>query len=249
MKIVIPARFASSRLPGKPLADILGKPMIQHVWERAMEAAGLGDEVIIAADDDRILAKAEAFGAHAVKTLDTHESGTDRIAEVAALCGFHDDEIIINLQGDEPLMPPSLVCGVGEALAINSSAEMATASTRIYSVDDVRNPNIVKVVTGATGMALYFSRSIIPHFRSSDIDVQQYNYQRHIGLYAYRVSTLQKLTQLPPAPAEKLEQLEQLRALHAGMKIYVQEIDNAPPHGVDTFEDLEAVRQTIGSFE
>ena len=246
MKIVIPARYASQRLPGKPLADIAGKPMIEHVWSQAMKAATEHDEVIIAADDDRILAAAEAFGARAVKTREDHESGTDRIAEVVAICGWGDDEIVVNVQGDEPLMPPELVKLAGDALVANPDASMATASTRLYKADDIRNPNIVKVVTNSKGMAHYFSRSPIPYDRAGEVDPDRFSYQRHIGLYAYKASTLKALTNLPPAPEEQLEQLEQLRALHAGMKIYVEEINEAPPHGVDTAEDLEAVRKLLG---
>lgn len=247
MKIVIPARYASTRLPGKPLADIGGKPMIQHVWERALEAATDGDDVVIAADDDRILEAAKAFGATAVKTRDSHESGTDRIAETASLMGWGDDEIVVNLQGDEPLMPAALVRLAGDALAEQPDAALATASCRITDAADVTNPNIVKVVTDDDGMALYFSRSPIPHDRGGDIDTGRFDYQRHLGLYAYRVKTLAVLSFLKPAPLEELECLEQLRALAAGMKIHVTEVAEAPPHGVDTPEDLEAVRAKLGA--
>lgn len=246
MKIVIPARYASSRLPGKPLADIAGKPMIEHVWLRAQEAAASGDEIIVAADDDRIVEAVKGFGGKVVKTRTDHENGTDRIAEVAALMGWGDTEIVVNLQGDEPLMPPALVRMAGEVLAERPDAALATASCKIQMNADVTNPNIVKVVTDSNGMAMYFSRSPIPYDRSGDIDVARFNYQRHLGLYAYRVATLKALTALPPAETEKLEQLEQLRALEAGMKIYVEEIAEAPPHGVDTPADLDAVRATLG---
>lgn len=246
MKIVIPARYASSRLPGKPLADIVGKPMIEHVWLRAKEAAHEGDEIIIAADDERIIEAANAFGADVVKTRTDHESGTDRIAEVAEICGWADDEIVVNLQGDEPLMPPALVRLAGDALAKLPDAALATASCKIHRQEDVSNPNIVKVVSDSKGMAMYFSRSPLPYDRAGEIDISRFNYQRHLGLYAYRVATLKTLSNLPPAPTEQLEQLEQLRALHAGMKIYVEEIAEAPPHGVDTEADLEAVRKVMG---
>ena len=245
MKIVIPARITSTRLPGKPLADICGKPMIQHVWERAREAEIPGDQIVIAGDHDSIIAAAEAFGAVAVKTAETHESGTDRIAEVAALMGWSPDEVVVNLQGDEPLMPPALVRMVGEALARNSTAALATASCPITEAADVENPNIVKVVSDAGGMALYFSRSPVPYDRSG-VDLARFSYQRHIGLYAYRVKTLAVLAGLPPTPIEQLECLEQLRALAAGMKIHVSEVAEAPPHGVDTEGDLIAVRKRIG---
>ena len=245
MKIVIPARMTSTRLPGKPLADICGKPMIQHVWERAREAEIPGDQTVIAADHDDIIAAAEGFGAAVVKTADTHESGTDRIAEVAALMGWAPGEIVVNLQGDEPLMPPILLRMVGEALAQNKDAALATASCAISAVADVENPNIVKVVSGADGMALYFSRSPVPYDRGG-VDLTRYSYQRHIGLYAYRVKTLAALAGMPPTPIEQLECLEQLRALSAGMKIHVSEVAEAPPHGVDTEVDLIAVRKSIG---
>lgn len=245
MKIVIPSRYASSRLPGKPLADICGKPMIQHVWERAAEAAEANDQIIIAADDVRILEAAEAFGADAVQTSEAHESGTDRIAEVAAIMGWDDQEVVVNLQGDEPLMPAPLVRLAGDVLAEMPEADMATASCRIHGAEDVKNPNIVKVVTATDGMALYFSRSPIPYDRNGNIDVAAFSYQRHLGLYAYRVRTLKAWQSLTPTATEQLECLEQLRALGAGMKIYVREVAEAPPHGVDTSEDLAAVRAAL----
>lgn len=247
MKIVIPARYASTRLLGKPLADICGKPMIAHVWDRAVEALDRAD-VFIAADDDRILEAVHAHGGQGVMTRADHVSGTDRIAEVAEALAWADDEIVVNVQGDEPLMPPSLISVVGEALASADSAAMATASTRIHSAEDVLNPNIVKVVTDAAGLAHYFSRSPIPHMRDAGApDPAVFNYQRHIGIYAYRVSTLKALTALPPAPLEEAEALEQLRALYNGLAIQVVEIAEAPPHGVDTPADLEAVRAFIGA--
>lgn len=245
MKVVIPARYASSRLPGKPLLDIASKPMIEHVWRQACIAADIEDEVIIAADDDRILEVARAFGAQIVETCVGHESGMDRIAEVVRLRSWPDDEIIVNLQGDEPLMPPPLIRLAGEALLRQPEAALATASCKIHSNEDLANPNIVKVVTDHSGMALYFSRSPIPYNRAGGVDVTCFNYQRHIGLYAYRAGTLCTLAALPVTQAEYCEQLEQLRALDAGMKIYVEEIAEAPPHGVDTPADLAAVRQTI----
>ncbi|WP_020397828.1 3-deoxy-manno-octulosonate cytidylyltransferase [Kordiimonas gwangyangensis] len=247
MKIVIPARYASTRLPGKPLADICGKPMIAHVWDRAAEALGAAD-VCVAADDERIVDAVKANGGQAVMTRPDHASGTDRIAEVASLLGWADDEIVVNVQGDEPLMPPALIGVVGNALASANGAAMATASTRIHVGADVLNPNIVKVVTDASGLAHYFSRSPIPHLRGADLpDTAAFNYQRHIGIYAYRVSTLKALTALPPAPLEEAEALEQLRALYNGLAIQVVEIAEAPPHGVDTPDDLEAVRALMGA--
>ncbi|WP_417459208.1 3-deoxy-manno-octulosonate cytidylyltransferase [Kordiimonas sp.] len=247
MKIVIPARYASTRLPGKPLADIAGKPMIAHVWARACEATPMAD-VYIAADDERILDAVQAFGGQGVMTSADHPSGTDRIAEVASTLGWADDEIVVNVQGDEPLIPPALIALVGEGLAADQKADMATASTRIMVTEDVLNPNIVKVVSDAFGYARYFSRSVIPHMRGVDVpDVTKYAYQRHIGIYAYKVSTLKTLTALPPAEVEEVEALEQLRALHHGLTIRVAEISEAPPHGVDTEADLNAVRKLVGA--
>ncbi|WP_417462879.1 3-deoxy-manno-octulosonate cytidylyltransferase [Kordiimonas sp.] len=247
MKIVIPARYASTRLPGKPLADIAGKPMIAHVWDRACEAAPMAD-VYIAADDDRILKAVKAFGGQGVMTRADHASGTDRIAEVADTFGWADDEIVVNVQGDEPLIPSALIALVGEGLAADGRADMATASTRITSTDDVLNPNIVKVVSDVFGYARYFSRSVIPYMRGADVpDVNKYAYQRHIGIYAYKVDTLKRLTALNPAEVEEIEALEQLRALHHGLTIRVAETSEAPPHGVDTEADLVAVRSLLGA--
>lgn len=242
-KIVIPARYASSRLPGKPLADICGKPMIQHVWDRACEAAGRKQDVIVATDDQRVADACEGFGAIVVMTATDHPSGTDRIAEVAAKMRWKDDEIVVNVQGDEPMMPPALVANVAGLLAMHPRAAMATASHAISSLDDLMNPNVVKVVTDHEGAACYFSRSPIPHQRGADRpDLSRFNYQRHIGIYAYRVKTLKALTSLPPAPVEELEALEQLRALYNGLKIMVTEVAEAPHAGVDTDKDLAAVR-------
>ncbi|MCJ9428712.1 3-deoxy-manno-octulosonate cytidylyltransferase [Kordiimonas marina] len=243
MKIVIPARYASTRLPGKPLADIAGKPMIQHVWDRAQEAATDADDIFVAADDARILKAVEAFGGQAVPTRDDHLSGTDRIAEVAEAMGWADDDIVVNVQGDEPLMPPALIRVVGDSLKHHPAAAMSTASHPIREAADITNPNMVKVVTDKSGFAAYFSRAAIPHHRGVDMpDPSHFPYQRHIGIYAYRVSTLKTLTALPPAPTELLESLEQLRALWNGLKIMVVPVAHVPPAGVDTPEDLEAVR-------
>ncbi|NVJ97118.1 MAG: 3-deoxy-manno-octulosonate cytidylyltransferase [Alphaproteobacteria bacterium] len=244
-KVVIPARYASSRLPGKPLADIAGKPMIEHVWRRCLDAAP-AEDVIVATDDQRVADACESFGAVVVMTSPDHASGTDRIAEVAEKLGWQDDIIAVNVQGDEPLMPPSLVSAVADLLAGAPKAALATASHPLISVEDLQNPNVVKVVTDCAGMALYFSRSAIPHERGADRpDLGRYPYQRHIGIYAYRVGTLRALTALPPAPIEELEALEQLRAIYNGMKIIVAEVDEAPPAGVDTEKDLAAVRSLL----
>lgn len=247
MKIVIPARYASTRLPGKPLADIAGRPMIAHVWDRAREVGPAAD-VYIAVDDERVLDAVTAFGGQGIMTGADHASGTDRIAEVAESLGWADDEIVVNVQGDEPLIPPSLIALVGEGLAADDRADMSTASTRITKADEVLNPNVVKVVSDAFGYARYFSRSVIPHMRDAAVpDVNKYSYQRHIGIYAYKVSTLRKLMALSAAEVEEMEALEQLRALHHGLTIRVAEVSEAPPHGVDTEADLEAVRALVGA--
>jgi len=245
MKIVIPARYASSRLPGKPLADIAGKPMIAHVVARALEAAA-AEDVFVATDDKRVAEAVAAFGGQAVMTRPDHASGTDRIAEVAMALGWADDEIVVNVQGDEPLLPPAFIRLVGAALDADAAAHMATVGCPFTDAADVANPNIVKIVMAGTGHASYFSRAAIPFDRDgSGIDLSRYPYLRHIGLYAYRVSTLKQLTALPPAPTENLEMLEQLRALWHGMAIRVEVIPEAPPAGVDTPEDLEAVRRIL----
>ena len=245
MKVVIPARYASSRLPGKPLLDIAGKPMIQRVWAQAVKAVS-AENAWIATDDQRIMDAVSGFGGQVVMTQEAHESGTDRIAEVVDNLGFDDAEVVINVQGDEPLIPPGLIRQVGQCLDGDPAAHMATASVPITDAGDVTNSNVVKLVASAAGYAAYFSRSAIPYNRdTSDIDMSRCMYQRHIGLYAYRAGTVRALTALPPAPTEKMEMLEQLRALWHGMKIRVLEIEEAPPHGVDTQADLDAVRALL----
>ncbi len=245
MKIVIPARYASSRLPGKPLADIAGQPMVWHVWQRACEALDAAD-VFIATDDGRIMDTVCAFGGQGVETAAHHASGTDRIAEVAAQLGWADEEIVINVQGDEPLIPPALIRQVGEALDAAPEAAISTASHRIASEAELLSPNAVKVVTDKAGFAAYFSRAAIPFDREAELpDIEAYPYQRHIGIYAYRVSTLKVLAGLDPAPTEKLESLEQLRALWHGLRIIVTEVAEAPPAGVDTEADLQSIRRLL----
>ena len=248
-KVVIPARFGSSRLPGKPLLDIAGKPMIQHVFERALETGVSPDgDIVVATDDERILNACHQFGAHAVMTSEGHQSGTDRLAEVAEIMGWDDEVIIVNLQGDEPLMPHSLISKVAQNLANTSQAGIATLSTPIDEVSDLFDPNIVKVVTNQKGLALYFSRAPIPW----DRDRYQANGkaetvstpapQRHLGMYAYRTGTLKQIAAADSADIENQEALEQLRALWLGIGIHVESIAEQPGHGVDTPTDLERVR-------
>ena len=235
--VVIPARYASTRLPGKPLADIAGKPMIQHVYERARESGA--QSVTVATDDARIRAACKKFGAQAVITSDTHRSGTERLAEAIRQLGLGPDEIVVNVQGDEPLMPPVIIRRTAEVLAAHADAVVATVCCPIHDNAELRNPNVVKVVRDAQGYALYFSRAPIPFAR----DGGRAPAHRHIGLYAYRAGYVAQYVRLAPSPYEQAEQLEQLRVLWHGGRIAVWVTDEAPPAGVDSPEDLERVRQ------
>jgi 3-deoxy-manno-octulosonate cytidylyltransferase (CMP-KDO synthetase) len=244
--VVIPARYASTRLPAKPLKEIAGKPMIQHVYERARES--LATEVIIATDDARIEAAAKKFGAEVCMTSINHTSGTDRLQEVVKKLGLLDDEIVVNVQGDEPLIPARVINQVAQNLSAMKDASMATLSEPIHSLSDFRNPNVVKVVTDTNGRALYFSRAPIPwardHFASVDVAELPVNFiaQRHIGIYAYRVGLLHKFVSWLPAPLEKIESLEQLRVIWNGQVIHIAEALVPVPGGVDTEEDLQRVK-------
>lgn len=246
-RIAIPARYASTRLPGKPLVRLAGKPMVQHVWERA-RASGIA-EPVIATDDERIRAAAEGFGAQVVMTSPTHASGSDRLAEVAELLGWDDEDIVVNLQGDEPLTPPAIVRQVAEDLAAHPQASIATLCTPITAAGAMFDPHVVKVVRDARGFALYFSRAPIPWERDA-LDMEQQPSAvcfRHIGLYAYRVGYLKAFTRLPPSPIEEVERLEQLRALWHGARIHVGEAVERPGHGVDTPEDVETVEALLAA--
>ncbi len=243
MRIVIPARYASTRLPGKPLRMLAGKPMLQHVWERAMAAGAL--EVIIATDDDRIARAAGEFGARVCLTDSGHASGTERIAEVIETYGWPDDEVVVNLQGDEPLMPPALLTQVAEDLETHRQAEVATLAVHLESPAQLFDPAVVKVVVDGKGYALYFSRAPIPWERermawgeTPPPEVIR-NHLRHIGLYAYRAGLVREYVRWRPAPIEQQESLEQLRVLWHGRRIHVSLAAEAPPAGVDTPEDLE----------
>jgi 3-deoxy-manno-octulosonate cytidylyltransferase (CMP-KDO synthetase) len=245
-KVVIPARFASTRLPGKPLADIGGKPMIVRVAEAARKSGA--SEVIVACDQQDIRAAVMQHGFTAVMTQSDHPSSTDRIAEVVEHLKWADDEIVVNVQGDEPLIPPALIDAVALALEKDTGAAMATASHAIHTAADAFNPNVVKVVTAQNGRALYFSRAPIPWHRDGFAMNREelpadFNLQRHIGIYAYRVGFLRRYGTLLSSPLERWESLEQLRALWHGDAIAVVEADGAPPPGVDTPEDLERVRR------
>lgn len=244
-KIVIPARYASSRLPGKPLLDIAGKPMLQHVFERARESDA--DKVIIATDDQRIADVAVNFGADVCMTSEHHRSGTDRLAEVAEKRSFADDDIVINVQGDEPCLPALLINQVAADLAEYPDADMASLFSKIQLEKQVFDPNVVKVVMDAQGFALYFSRAPIPwmrdHFSSDDPLPADMPHYRHIGLYGYRAAFLKHYAEMTPCLLETEESLEQLRALFHGKKIHMSEALISAGHGVDTEADLSEVRQ------
>lgn len=247
--IVIPSRYGSSRLPGKPLLDIAGKPMVQHVWERARQSNAA--RIIIATDDEKIFSAASGFGAEVCMTSATHASGTDRLQEVADQLELDDQHIIVNVQGDEPLIPPAVINQVASNLATAPGASMATLCEPISAASELMDPNAVKVVSDATGMALYFSRAPIPFPRDFPLQAgaqlpTSYVWFRHIGIYAYRVKFLHQYVGWKPAPLEQLEQLEQLRALYNGARIHVEKSREAVPGGVDTQQDLDAVRETIG---
>ncbi len=245
-KVVIPARYASSRLPGKPLLDIGGKPMIQRVYETACNCQA--SEVVIATDDQRILEVSEGFGAKVCMTATSHRSGTDRIAEVASRMGWSDNAIVVNLQGDEPAMPPSLVYQVALDMESHDRADITTLSTPILDRDMLFDPHVVKVVTDAEGYALYFSRAPIPWHRDEFLHNDRplptdIGFARHIGLYAYRVGHLEKYVNWLPSPLEQAESLEQLRVLWHGGCIHVSEAETEPGHGIDTADDLVRVRK------
>jgi len=227
---VIPARYASTRFPGKPLADLWGKPLIRHVWERARQAR-LVDSVLIATDDARIAQVCRAFGADVRMTRADHASGTDRVAEVAA--GL-DAELVANVQGDEPLIDPAAIDAAVSPLLDDASIPMSTLSCPVHDLEDLADPNVVKVVVDGSGLALYFSRLPIPFVRDSGADFVRH---RHIGLYVYRRDFLLRLGGMTPTPLEQAERLEQLRVLEHGYRIRVVAVDCAPP-GVDTPEDL-----------
>lgn len=237
-RIVIPARYASTRLPGKPLIEIAGKPLLRWVYERAEQCSA--SEVIVATDDDRIAAAACDFGATVVMTAVDHASGTDRIAEVAEQRAWTSDEVVVNLQGDEPSMPVALIEQVAQLLLQHPTADVATLATAIPSREEYFDPNVVKVVTDHVGRALYFSRAPIPWFRDelAQGSAKIHGARRHLGLYAYRVGALRKLASLPPAPIEQAERLEQLRALFHGLEIRVAEAVVLPGPDVNTREDL-----------
>ena len=244
-RIVIPARYGSTRLPGKPLRLIGARPLIEHVYRRA-DAAGAA-EVIVATDDERVAAACRGFGAAVELTDPSHSSGTDRLAEVARLRRWGEAEIVVNVQGDEPLLPPANIVQVAALLAAEPSAALATLATPLVALHELLDPDVVKVVCDARGFAIYFSRAPIPWCRDGAraglaSQTRCDGALRHIGLYAYRVATLKRIAALPPAELEQCERLEQLRALANGLAIAVAVATEVPGPGVDTEADLAAVR-------
>lgn len=243
---VIPARFASTRLPGKPLLDIAGKPMVVRVVEAALRSSA--ESVVVATDDIRIVDTVRAHGYEAMLTRADHPSGTDRIAEVAEAMAWPDSQIVVNVQGDEPLLDPGLIDAVAEILGKDMAAAIATAAHAIGSADEFFNPNVVKVVCDSRGRALYFSRAPIPWHRDGfavtrEVLPSGFIARRHIGVYAYRAGFLRRYGQLAPAPHEQSESLEQLRALWHGYGICVVDTPDVPAPGIDTPEDLARVRR------
>lgn len=243
--VVIPARYASERLPGKPLKPLAGRPMIEHVYRRARESAAR--DVIIATDDERIANAAQDFGARVLMTGRHHTSGTERLAEICEQRRWPDDGRVVNLQGDEPLMPAALIDQCA-ALLDDATVDIGTLASPLRSMEDFRNPNVVKVVRAASGNALYFSRAPIPHPRATDSEELAMRCAlHHHGIYAYRVATLKALVAAAPAPLEICERLEQLRALAVGMTIRVGVPAERPGPGVDTAEDLARVERLLRS--
>ena len=243
-RVVIPARYGAQRLPGKPLLPLAGRPMIEHVWRRAMEAGAL--EVVIATDDERIATAARGFGAEVELTAAELPSGTDRCAVVAARRGWDEEALVVNLQGDEPLMPPALLRQVAELLARDADASVATLCTPIADAAELADPNVVKVVFAQDGAALYFSRAPIPWDRDgAERAGAVRGAHRHLGIYAYRVAALARLTSLPACELERIERLEQLRALWHGMRIGIDVAQALPGAGVDTPADLARVEALL----
>ncbi|MFZ7316290.1 3-deoxy-manno-octulosonate cytidylyltransferase [Avibacterium avium] len=249
--VIIPARFASSRLPGKPLADIAGKPMIAHVWQKAQQSGA--SRVVVATDNQAVAQAVQAFGGEVCMTSEHHNSGTERLAEVVEKLALADDEIVVNIQGDEPLIPPVIVQQVADNLAKNG-VKMATLAVPLNDAEELFNPNVVKAVADKSGNVLYFSRAPIPWNRDqfaglSDEQktqlVLQSQYLRHIGIYAYRAGFIKQYVQWQPSALENIESLEQLRVLWYGEKIHIDLAKEVPAVGVDTPEDLEKVRAIL----
>ncbi len=240
-RVVIPVRYASSRLPGKPLLTFQHKPIIEHVYENA--CASHAESVLIATDDERIAEVARKFNADVCMTSSDHLSGTDRITEAVTLQGWSDDQVIVNLQGDEPQMPAANIRQVAELMQQHSSAAIATLCHRIETIQEYDDPNVVKVTKNAKGRALYFSRSSLPYIRDVNVKVLKENEVfRHVGIYAYRVHYLKQFIDMPPSPLENIEKLEQLRALENGDEIAIDVCFENPGIGVDTMNDYHRLK-------
>ncbi|MER2491079.1 3-deoxy-manno-octulosonate cytidylyltransferase [Catenovulum sediminis] len=246
--IVIPARYASTRFPGKPLVDMAGKTMLQRVYKQCKKTQA--GKIVIATDDERIAEAAVSFGAEVVMTDKNHDSGTARIGEVIQKLSIKENEIVVNVQGDEPFIPPTVIDQVANNMSLYTEADMATLAVPIFEADELFNPNSVKVVTDKNGYALYFSRATIPYDRSrfvtpkDDMQIGQY-YLRHIGIYAYRAEFVRQYLNWEPSPLEEAESLEQLRVLWHGEKIHVGIATETPPAGIDTPEDMERALEYI----
>ncbi len=244
--VIIPARYASTRLPGKPLVDINGKPMVVHVLERARESGA--ERIIVATDNQEVMAAVQAVGGEVCMTRADHQSGTERLAEVVEKCGFSDETVIVNVQGDEPMIPPAIIRQVADNLAARRDVGMATLAVPIESAEEAFNPNAVKVVMDAQGYALYFSRATIPwdrdRFAASRETIGD-SFLRHIGIYGYRAGFIRRYVSWQTSPLEQIEMLEQLRVLWYGEKIHVDVASVVPGTGVDTPDDLERVRQAM----
>ncbi len=246
-RVVIPARYASTRFPGKPLADLAGWPMVRHVVERGRES-GAG-QVLVATDDQRIESRCRELGVDVVMTRPDHPSGTDRLAEVAATLGMSDDEIVVNVQGDEPLMPPAFIRTLVANLEHYAETPVATLVTPLEGLDELHNPNVVKVVRSRSGHALYFSRAPIPWDRDNGghPGVPLTGWWRHLGIYAYRAGFLRQYPMLEPSPLEDTESLEQLRVLWHGLGVHAGEVTGDAGPGVDVPDDLERVATLLRS--
>lgn len=247
-RVIIPVRYNSSRLPGKALLDIAGKPMVQHVYEKSVASGA--ESVVIATDDERIRKVAEDFGATVCMTSAEHQSGSERLAEAVVALGYQDDDIVVNVQGDEPLIPPAIIKQVAQDLIDHDNIKVATLCEPIKNTEDIFNPHVVKVVMNRRGYALYFSRAPIPWARDQFPLNEKPNYEsvehfRHIGIYAYRIGFLQEYVGWEACPLEQIEALEQLRVLWNGGRIHVGIAKDKSPIGVDTEEDLEKVRRIL----
>lgn len=245
VKIVVPARYGSSRLPGKPLLLLAGKPIFVHVIERIMEAGFPLEDVILATDDQRIVESANSYNIPVMLTSDKHPSGSDRINEVAQQLGWNDQTVVINVQGDEPLIPPTLISELAEFIKSKRQFDMFTLAAPVKEIADYENPNIVKVVHDINNKAVYFSRAMIPFCRDGGMPSKVL---RHIGIYAYRVASLKSICELPVCELESTEKLEQLRVLYNGMNIGIAIADQIPPHGVDTYDDYLKLKTLLGDM-